>query len=156
MSRRTFKRWFKSTSNRTFIVFPVAVVAFEALRQQGWPTVEWRALALLPWGYLQYRWSGDYRSKWGGGGPGIEVPPDRLVTTGIYALSRNPMYLGHLIFLLGVALLLQSWFGALLLACHVPWFQRRAMHDEARLIERFGEAYRDYSLRTKRWVPWIA
>lgn len=155
MTRRTVRRWFKSTSNRTFIVFPLALAAIEAAWQGGWPTLDWRAVILLPWGYLQYRLSGNYRNRIGGGGPGIEVPPERLVATGIYALTRNPMYLGHLIFMLGLALALHSWVGAALLVFHLGWFNERAKEDEARLVELFGDAYCVYAAHTKRWVPWV-
>jgi steroid 5-alpha reductase family enzyme len=61
------------------------------------------------WGYLQYRLCGQYRGKRSGGGPGPEVPPERLVSSGIYAYTRNPMYLGHIIFLIGLTLTLRSW-----------------------------------------------
>ena len=46
-------------------------------------------------------WSGPDRRARGGGGPGIEKPPDRIVTDGAYRYVRNPMYLGHLIFMAG-------------------------------------------------------
>jgi hypothetical protein len=73
------RRWLKSTSNRTFIVWPVALFALEALVQQGVPIVYWWGLPLLAWGYLQYRLVGNYRARTGGGGPGISIPPDRIV-----------------------------------------------------------------------------
>jgi protein-S-isoprenylcysteine O-methyltransferase Ste14 len=59
---------------------------------------------LLAWGYLQYHLGGVYRTHNGGGGPGVEIPPDKIVDTGIYGLTRNPMYLGHLIFMTGLAI----------------------------------------------------
>jgi protein-S-isoprenylcysteine O-methyltransferase Ste14 len=107
----------------------------------------------LAWGYLQYRQVGRYRSREGGGGPGMAVPPERLVTEGAYRWVRNPMYLGHLIFLAGVALALGSWAGALVFAFHLFWFDRRVRQDEGRLEVLFGEAYRDYRARVKRWIP---
>jgi protein-S-isoprenylcysteine O-methyltransferase Ste14 len=155
VSRRTIQRWFKSTSNRIFIVFPLVVVAVEALWQGGWPAIQWLAMPLLPWGYFQYRLAGNYRTRLGGGGPGIEVPPERMVTTGIYRFTRNPMYLGHLIFLLGVALVFRSWVGLILLLAHLPWYQQRVSRDEARMVELFGDRYREYTTRVRRWVPWV-
>jgi protein-S-isoprenylcysteine O-methyltransferase Ste14 len=148
-------RWFRSTSNRTFIAWPLALYAAEAALQQGWPRVEPLALPLLAWGYLQYRWVGTYRTRRGGGGPGISIPPDRIVDAGPYRWVRNPMYLGHLVFLAGLALALRSWLGAAVLAAHVAWFHRRVREDEARLADRFGDAYRDYCRRVKRWIPGV-
>ena len=151
----TLRRWLKSTSNRTFIVWPLALFGVEALVQQGMPRLHLWALPLLAWGYLQYRLVGNYRTALGGGGPGLSVPPDRIVEQGIYRWVRNPMYLGHLIFFAGIALLLGSWIAALVFAFHVAWFERRVREDEGHLAERFGEPYRDYCRRVKRWIPGV-
>ncbi len=146
-------RWFASTSNRTFVLWPVVLGCAEAVLQGGFPRIEIWAVPLLAWGYLQYYWVGRYRLRDGGGGPGISVPPERLVTGGPYRHCRNPMYLGHLIFLAGLALALQSWLAAAVLAIHVVWFDRRVREDEARLAALFGDPYRDYMTRVKRWIP---
>ena len=148
-------RWLESTSNRTFIVWPIALAAVEAALQQGVPRIHWWALPLMAWGYLQYRLVGDFRTRAGGGGPGISNPPERIVSRGPYAWTRNPMYLGHLIFLSGLALALGSWIGAVVLAAHALWFDRRVREDEVRLASLFGDAYREYCRRVKRWVPGI-
>jgi len=148
-------RWLESTSNRTFIVWPIALAAVEAALQQGVPRIHWWALPLMAWGYLQYRLVGDFRTRAGGGGPGISKPPERIVSRGPYAWTRNPMYLGHLIFLSGLALALGSWIGAVVLAAHALWFDRRVREDEARLASLFGDTYREYCRRVKRWVPGI-
>jgi protein-S-isoprenylcysteine O-methyltransferase Ste14 len=148
-------RWLESTSNRTFIVWPIVLIAIEAALQQGLPRIHWWALPLMAWGYLQYRLVGDFRTRTGGGGPGISKPPERIVSRGPYAWTRNPMYLGHLIFLTGLALALGSWIGALVLAAHALWFDRRVREDEVRLASLFGDAYREYCRRVKRWVPGI-
>ena len=152
---QTLRRWFKSTSNRTFVVYPLALVALESALQGGVPAIAPWALPLLAWGYLQYRLVGNYRSRLGGGGPGVSVPPERIVDIGPYRYVRNPMYLGHLIFMLGLALVLRSWAGAALFAFHVVWFDRRVAADEARLEALFGAAYRDYKSRVKRWIPGV-
>ena len=149
------RRWLGSTSNRTFIVWPLVLYAAEALLQRGWPRIHVWALPLLAWGYLQYKLVGTYRSREGGGGPGISVPPDRIVEAGPYRLVRNPMYLGHLIFFAGLALVLGSWLAAAVFAFHAFWFDRRVREDEARLSGLFGDAYREYCRRVKRWIPGV-
>jgi MFS family permease len=149
------REWLGSTSNRTFIVWPVFLVGTEALLHGGPPVIHLWALPLLAWGYLQYRWVGRFRSREGGGGPGMSVPPERLVTAGPYRWVRNPMYVGHLIFLTGLALALGSWIGAALLGIHLVWFDRRVRQDEQRLEALFGESYREYRQRVKRWIPGV-
>lgn len=148
-------RWLKGTSNRTFIAWPLVLFAAEALLQQGIPRIHWWGVPILAWGYLQYRWVGTFRTKRGGGGPGVSVPPERIVDEGPYRWVRNPMYLGHLIFLGGIAVTLASWIAAAVFAFHIVWFHRRVREDEARLEALFGEPYREYCRRVKRWVPAI-
>jgi protein-S-isoprenylcysteine O-methyltransferase Ste14 len=106
---------------------------------------------LLAWGYLQYRLSGEYRTRLGGGGPGIHKPPVRLVTTGIYRFTRNPMYTGHVIFMLGLAITFGSLFAAALLAFHLWWFHRRVLEDEKHMQRLFGPDYMAYAQRVRRW-----
>lgn len=86
----------------------------------------------------------------------MERPPDRLVTSGPYALSRNPMYLGHMLFTLGLALVFRSPVGAALVMERARRFQRRVRVDERRLEQIFGDEYRNYSRRVKRWIPGVA
>ena len=150
-------RFLARTPVRTFLLMPIAVVAAELLLGGGRIAVEPGGVVLLAWGYLQYRLSGQYRTRIGGGGPGIEVPPERLVTSGIYRFTRNPMYLGHLIFMLGLVVTFHSWVALALLVVMAVWFDRRVRDDEARMRARFGEAYAEYAKRTARWVPglWV-
>jgi protein-S-isoprenylcysteine O-methyltransferase Ste14 len=130
-------------------VLPI-VAATEAALRRTHPRPGY--LPLLAWGYLQYRWCGTYRSR-GGGGPGMSVPPERLVTTGPYALTRNPMYLGHLVFAAGVAAVTHSRAATLTAAVLPWWFDRRVRRDERRMAELFGAEYAGYCSRVPRWVP---
>jgi protein-S-isoprenylcysteine O-methyltransferase Ste14 len=143
----------RSTSFRTFVLCPVIVVGWELLLHDGWLRVEPLFLPLLAWGFLQYRIVGRYRMQRGGGGPGMDTPPERLVTTGPFAFCRNPMYLGHMIFLFGLTLSLHSALSALITAATIAWFQFRVRRDETRLSERFGQTYVDYAARVSRWIP---
>ena len=142
-----------SSSFRTFVAYPALVVVCELWLNDGRLRLQPWFLPLLAWGYLQYRLTGRYRLRLGGGGPGMETPPERLVTSGPFSLCRNPMYLGHLIFLAGLALSLRSWVGAVVAVMTGAWLQFRVLRDERRLGERFGEPYLQYCSRVKRWIP---
>ena len=142
-----------STSLRTFIVWPVVVLAWELVLNRGTLRFQPWYVPLLAWGYLQYRLVGNYRLKHGGGGPGMRTPPQRLVSEGPYAYCRNPMYLGHIIFLAGLALTLRSELAALIAIASALWFHLRVRKDERRLQQLFGERYGEYSARVMRWIP---
>ena len=152
---RRVRRWYKGTSNRTFIVYPIAVIAFELGLHRSTLIIHPAGAVLLVWGFLQYRLVGRYRVANGGGGPGLDVPPKSIVTEGPYRYARNPMYLGHLIFMAGLAVSFASWLGVALVAFHAAWFHRRVLRDEARLESRFGSSYLDYTAQVKRWIPGV-
>jgi protein-S-isoprenylcysteine O-methyltransferase Ste14 len=143
----------RGTSFRTFVLYPLVVLIWEWLWNKGRVQIDPWFLPLMIWGYLQYRLIGAYRIRLGGGGPGMNTPPDRLVTGGPYAYCRNPMYLGHIIFLIGLALSLRSWLAALIVMASSVWFHRRILRDEKRLTDRFDRPYSDYAGRVKRWIP---
>jgi hypothetical protein len=142
----------RRTPLRTFVLYPLLTIAWEFLIH-GRLDLHPIFLPLMAWGYLQYRLCGVYRRRRGGGGPGIETPPERLVLSGPYAYTRNPMYLGHIIFLAGLALTLHSPVAAAIAVATAIWFHVRVRRDETRLVERWGEAYRRYLSITKRWIP---
>jgi protein-S-isoprenylcysteine O-methyltransferase Ste14 len=145
---------FARTPLVTFVLIPIVVVGCELILRRGLPLDPW-GVPLLILGYAQYRLVGSFRTAHGGGGPGIDNPPTRIVTEGPYALTRNPMYLGHLIFMLGLAVTFRSWVALVILVLRAIWFHRRVVADEARLAVRFGAEYRDYAARVKRWLPGI-
>lgn len=151
VSRRALRRLFTSTSRRNFLLTPIAVGLEQAVRRRP---VDLRWVPLMAAGYLMYAKAGDYRTARGGGGPGQSgPPPQRIVDTGPYALTRNPMYLGHLVFLSGLSLATRSPVAAAVLAVNLPWFDRHARRDEERLTALFGAAYTDYRDRVPRWLP---
>jgi protein-S-isoprenylcysteine O-methyltransferase Ste14 len=145
-------RFLRKSPVQTFLLVPCAVMAWEwalgTLHVQPW------FVLVMICGYLQYRLCGRYRIALGGGGPGLSgAPPERLVDTGIYAWMRNPMYLGHILYMIGVALVFQSWFAGAVALARTIWFHRRVLRDERGLTERFGEPYARYMQRVKRWIP---
>jgi protein-S-isoprenylcysteine O-methyltransferase Ste14 len=79
--------------------------------------------------------------------------PDELLTGGPYALSRNPMYLGFALLLIGIALLLGSLGPLLLAAGFVPLTERLFIRcEEALLSSRHGDAWTAYAARVRRWL----
>lgn len=141
----------RGTSTRTFAVIPAVVLAEQALSRRP---LDPRWAPLLVAGYLQYRLSGNYRITRAGGPPGMsQGQPDELVTTGIYAHTRNPMYMGHLVFLTGLTLVTRSPVSLALTAGLVHWFDERARTDHRRLTKIFGTPYEEYASRVPRWLP---
>jgi len=148
-------RWLGRTPVVTFILCPLAVVAVELALNRGQITLVPWGTPLLAWGYLQYLLVGRYRHPRAGGSAGMDVPPQRIIASGPYRYTRNPMYLGHLIFLAGLAITFWSWFALIMLAGRALWFHRRVLHDEARLEKIFGTDYVAYRARVKRWIPGV-
>ena len=146
-------RFFSRTPVRTFLLYPLIVILCEVTWHKGIFDIQPLFLPLMLWGYLQYRLCGLYRIKHGGGGPGLETPPERLVATGPYAYTRNPMYLGHIIYLTGLSLTLRSWFAAVITVAVALWFHRRVIGDEKKLAARLGPPYLQYMKSVKRWLP---
>ena len=137
----------------TFLWCPLLVLVWEYVARGGPWRADPRFLPLVIWGMLQAHFSQYYRRRHGGGGPGLAVPPERLVTSGPYAYTRNPVYLGYMLFLAGLALTLSSALGVLLTIVVVIRLHRRVRWDEQRLASLFGEPYRDYATRVRRWIP---
>ncbi|MEX0805355.1 MAG: isoprenylcysteine carboxylmethyltransferase family protein [Candidatus Binatia bacterium] len=151
-------RFSTRTPVRTFLLYPVLVLGWEALLRKGRLELKPAYVVLIVVGYLLYKFSTVYRVKHGGGGVGEnwEKEPHRLITTGPYAFTRNPVYLGHIIFMLGLALLLQSLLAAILAAVIGVTFHRRILKDEKRLASVFGQQYFDYKSHVRRWIPGIS
>lgn len=80
-------------------------------------------------------------------------PVAKLITTGIYRFSRNPMYTGLAIVVAGGALLAATWWPLLLLPLALVAVRQLAIKpEEAYLVECYGSVYADYRLRVRRWL----
>jgi protein-S-isoprenylcysteine O-methyltransferase Ste14 len=79
-----------------------------------------------------------------------------LVTTGIYAAVRHPMYTGFWLMALAQVLLLPNWIAgpAGLIGFGILFFGRVGREEEM-MIAAFGDEYRGYMRRTARVVPWL-
>jgi protein-S-isoprenylcysteine O-methyltransferase Ste14 len=81
------------------------------------------------------------------------APPQRLVTTGPYRFSRNPMYLGVTTILLGWSAL---WASPLLVVYAVlvscAFHFRVLLSEEPWALRQFGAEWREYAARVPRWI----
>lgn len=76
----------------------------------------------------------------------------KLVTSGLYNYSRNPMYLAMLLVLLAFGLKLGNAFNTLLAAGFVYWMNHfQIKPEEEVLLEKFGKEYSIYCKLTRRW-----
>ena len=113
----------------------------------------WIGLALLvPYLWLFWRSHADLGRNWS---PGLEVRTEHeLVTRGVYAQIRNPMYAAIWLGAFAQALLIQNWIGgfAVIPAFAAMWFIR-VPREEAMMRRRFGAAWDAYVARSGRLLP---
>jgi len=76
----------------------------------------------------------------------------QLVSHGIYAVIRHPLYTSVIAVALGWAMVWQSWPALLVAAMLIPFFYAKARHEERWLREMFSE-YGEYEKRTPRFLP---
>jgi protein-S-isoprenylcysteine O-methyltransferase Ste14 len=80
-------------------------------------------------------------------------PATSLQTSGIYSVSRNPMYLGLLIIYLGMALIFGNWWTLILFPVLIVLINYFIILPEERyLIRAFGNSYSDYKQNVRRWI----
>jgi protein-S-isoprenylcysteine O-methyltransferase Ste14 len=78
----------------------------------------------------------------------VRAKATRLVTTGLYARIRNPIYTFGCFFFLGLAMFIPAWWLLLLLLVVIPMQIVRARREAAVLEATFGEEYRRYRRQT--------
>lgn len=79
--------------------------------------------------------------------------PSTLVTWGVFRISRNPMYLGFGLILIGVAVLMGSLSPFLVILPFCAWIDRGYIcFEEQALAEAFGAAWLKYKESTRRWL----
>ena len=78
---------------------------------------------------------------------------DALVQTGIFAFSRNPIYLGDVLVLVGCVILFKAALALLLVPVFIYIIRQRFIFpEEDRLAAKFGEDFEDYCELTRRWI----
>ena len=81
------------------------------------------------------------------------LPTTTIVETGPYRFTRNPIYLGMFLGLVGLAIAFDNlWLLAMLVPFTLAIRYGVVAREEAYLERKFGDAYRQYRARVRRWV----
>lgn len=155
---------FGRIDNKDFLIPPFALAYFYAVFAGafGWPLVgsgrffsstpvAWAGVALCFGGVLLVGLSlvafgRSFRV-------GIDTDnPDKLVTSGVFAISRNPIYVGFGLVLLGQFLVFPSWVPLIYLLAALWLFNRQVLREEAFMREHYGREYADYCGRVRRYL----
>lgn len=140
-----------------FFVLP-GMVAFViplriAPRHAGTDNQHWLGIPVLIVGVVLLLWCVRDFYVAGKGTLAPWSPPKRLVTVGLYRLSRNPMYIGVLTIVAGWALWFMSRGLLMYLVILLIGFHLRVILFEEPWAERtFGDQWRSYNARVRRWL----
>jgi protein-S-isoprenylcysteine O-methyltransferase Ste14 len=135
------------------ILMPLDAVRFRWSQMPGWLQVIGGILLLISFYlfFITFR-ENAYLS------PAVRIQSDRgqmVVSTGPYHHVRHPMYAAAIIFMLGIALLLGSWYGLVFLFFLIAWIALRAVREEQTLREELP-GYDEYMKQVKyRLIPHV-
>jgi protein-S-isoprenylcysteine O-methyltransferase Ste14 len=154
---------FGSTDRTDFLIPPFAFFYFYVLfaTALGWPNVggpvffrsdaiAWggalfclTGLLVLLWSLISFRQS--FRI-------GIDIDrPDKLIVDGVFAFSRNPIYVGFGLILIGEFLIVPNWVTLVYFVAAAGLVHRQVLREEEYLREHYGAAYDQYCHRVRRY-----
>jgi protein-S-isoprenylcysteine O-methyltransferase Ste14 len=80
-------------------------------------------------------------------------PTSKIINTGVFAISRNPLYVGSVFVFSGLALALNIlWAGIMLLLSIIICIYVLIIPEEQYLAAKFGEEYKEYTASVHRWL----
>jgi protein-S-isoprenylcysteine O-methyltransferase Ste14 len=154
---------FGSIDKTDFLIPPFALFYFYILFAAAfdWPTVITRqffhsdasswtgvliclaGLSLVLWSLISFRQS--FRV-------GIDADdPDKLITDGVFAFSRNPIYVAFALILIGEFLIFPNWISLIYLGAAAWLLHRQVLREEEYLGAHYGHAYAEYRRRVRRY-----
>jgi protein-S-isoprenylcysteine O-methyltransferase Ste14 len=77
-----------------------------------------------------------------------------VIREGAFSLVRHPVYLGSILFYLGLLALTLSLFTAVVFIAIVVFYHYIALYEEKLLLEKYGSEYEEYMKRVSMWIPW--
>jgi protein-S-isoprenylcysteine O-methyltransferase Ste14 len=155
---------FGAIDKTDFLIPPFALFYFYVLFATafGWPNVSSRqffhyeaiawvgvlfclaGLLLLLWSLISFRQS--FRI-------GIDTDhPDQLIVDGVFAFSRNPIYVAFGMVLIGEFLIFPNWISLIYLGAATWLVHRQVLREEEYLKGHYGPAYEHYCRRVRRYV----
>jgi protein-S-isoprenylcysteine O-methyltransferase Ste14 len=137
-----------------FAGFPLLYVATRVLRAADREFIPALVMVFAAGIWLNYRTHRDLGRNFS---PSLDVRREHtLVTNGVYAYVRHPMYSAFFLWGVAQALLLPNWVAGFsgLVGFAILYFLRVGQ-EERLMLDTFGEAYRAYMSRTARLVPWM-
>jgi protein-S-isoprenylcysteine O-methyltransferase Ste14 len=155
---------FGNIDKTDFLIPPFALFYFYILFAAAfhWPTVtthqffhseiiSWIGVLLCLAGLLLFLWSLiSFRQSFR---VGIDADhPDRLITDGVFAFSRNPIYVAFAIILIGEFFIFPNWISLIYLVAATWLFHRQVLREEEYLGGHYGQAYAEYRRRVRRYV----
>ena len=81
-----------------------------------------------------------------------ELEPDKLVTTGMFAFSRNPIYVCFDTFLIGQFLIHRNAFITVAMVCFALLIHRQILREETFLSSHYGAEYTAYCRKVRRYI----
>ncbi len=78
--------------------------------------------------------------------------PDILVTTGVFAFTRNPIYVAFSLVLIGQFLIFSNWILLMYLIAAFWLFHRQVLREEDFMKQHYGQAYTAYCQRVRRYL----
>jgi protein-S-isoprenylcysteine O-methyltransferase Ste14 len=155
---------FGRTNKSDYVIPPFAFFYFYLIFANafGWPTVAhsallsaewvaWLGVALCAAGLLFMAATLDSFGE--SFRVGIdESRPGGLVTTGVFALTRNPIYVAFAFVLFGEFLIFSNWILLLYNVAGIALFHRQVLREERSLDATYGDEYRAYRTRVRRYL----
>jgi protein-S-isoprenylcysteine O-methyltransferase Ste14 len=78
--------------------------------------------------------------------------PDSLITSGVFAYSRNPIYVAFISILLGEFLIFPNWILLVYLGAGMWLINRQVLREEAYLKQHYGDEFAEYTRRVRRYL----
>ncbi len=123
---------------------PIIDVINPPFSRFGWLVIA-GGIALAAWGRLRFARAGTAVVPFS--------PSTALVTDGPFRFTRNPMYLGMMLVLIGGFVLAGSLGSLVVIPVFFWWIHTRfVLPEEDHMADHFGDAYRAYQRRVRRWL----